>query len=160
MVRSLSGFPAIGQPAIRVSPMKTSDLDSVARLEDNCSDYPWSRRLFEVELTSVADSIWLTAEKGHIVVGFAGAMLRGRVLHLMNVAVDDEYRRIGVASRMISQLLEEGTARGAQRSTLEVKHDNTGALSLYRRFGFETTGRRLAYYRDGDDALVLWKHHR
>ena len=46
--------------------------------------------------------------------------------------------------------------------TLEVRVDNTAAITLYRRFGFAPAGVRPRYYVDPDgtttDALVLWVH--
>jgi ribosomal-protein-alanine N-acetyltransferase len=40
--------------------------------------------------------------------------------------------------------------------TLEVRVGNEPAQRLYRSFGFNVTGRRVAYYSDdGEDALVM-----
>jgi ribosomal-protein-alanine N-acetyltransferase len=42
--------------------------------------------------------------------------------------------------------------------TLEVRPSNTGAIALYRRFGFEEAGRRRNYYDlPKEDALILTK---
>ena len=38
---------------------------------------------------------------------------------------------------------------------LEVRRDNDPAISLYRRFGFETISQRPNYYGGGVDALVM-----
>jgi ribosomal-protein-alanine N-acetyltransferase len=48
--------------------------------------------------------------------------------------------------------------RGAERATLEVADSNGAALALYGRLGFQRAGRRPAYYRNGEDALILWLH--
>jgi ribosomal-protein-alanine N-acetyltransferase len=40
--------------------------------------------------------------------------------------------------------------------TLEVRHTNTAAQELYRRFGFVPAGVRRKYYENTDDAIVMW----
>jgi len=38
---------------------------------------------------------------------------------------------------------------------LEVRPTNATAISLYNRCGFITTGRRKAYYENGEDAILM-----
>jgi ribosomal-protein-alanine N-acetyltransferase len=42
--------------------------------------------------------------------------------------------------------------------TLEVRHTNTTAQELYRRFGFVPAGMRKRYYENKDDAIIMWAH--
>ena len=73
----------------------------------------------------------------------------------MNVAVSPERRRIGVASRLITQPLRGG--RGELPFTLEVRVSNADAISMYERLGFRSAGVRPRYYQDnGEDALIMW----
>jgi ribosomal-protein-alanine N-acetyltransferase len=47
--------------------------------------------------------------------------------------------------------------RGCHDLTLEVRMSNSGAQSLYQRFGFVPAGVRKGYYPEtGEDALVMW----
>ena len=75
----------------------------------------------------------------------------------MNVAVDPDVRRTGVATALLSALLERvGDPRA--RYTLEVRQSNAAAIELYQRFGFRTAGLRRRYYQDnGEDALIMWR---
>jgi hypothetical protein len=41
--------------------------------------------------------------------------------------------------------------------SLEVATDNAVAQALYRQRGFVVEGRRPRYYRDGTDALIMWR---
>ena len=74
--------------------------------------------------------------------------------HVMNLAVDLEHRRAGVASRLLDELFD-ATAGDLHRGyTLEVRVSNTAAIALYERIGFEATGVRRGYYTDNrEDAL-------
>jgi ribosomal-protein-alanine N-acetyltransferase len=58
---------------------------------------------------------------------------------------------------MLADLLRRIDGHGA-RFTLEVRESNTGAIELYKRFGFAPAGRRRRYYQDnGEDAVVMWR---
>jgi ribosomal-protein-alanine N-acetyltransferase len=80
-----------------------------------------------------------------------------RVWHIMNVAVDPECRRLGLATALLTRLLERVDDDDA-RYTLEVRRSNAPAIELYERFGFLVAGTRRRYYQDnGEDALVMWR---
>ena len=78
--------------------------------------------------------------------------------HIMNVAVHPEYRRQGVASRLLDELFELTVGDSRRGYTLEVRVSNVTAIALYERFGFEPSGVRRGYYTDNrEDALIMWK---
>jgi ribosomal-protein-alanine N-acetyltransferase len=78
--------------------------------------------------------------------------------HVMNVAVEPEYRRRGIATMLLERLFEL-TAGSADRGyTLEVRVSNKGAITLYEHLGFRARGVRPGYYTDNrEDAIVMWK---
>ena len=77
--------------------------------------------------------------------------------HMTNIAVDPDYRKRGVATGMILELMKEGLKRGAERMTLEVRENNHSAQRLYASLGFAYAGMRKHYYTDtGENALILW----
>ena len=52
--------------------------------------------------------------------------------------------------------MSEAARRGGHVAILEVRAGNAAAQSLYRRHGFDVTGRRQQYYRNPtEDALVM-----
>jgi ribosomal-protein-alanine N-acetyltransferase len=79
------------------------------------------------------------------------------VWHIMNVAVDPDDRRVGVARALLGELLARVDDEAA-RFTLEVRRSNAPAIALYERFGFRSAGMRRRYYQDnGEDALIMWR---
>jgi len=77
---------------------------------------------------------------------------------VMNVAVDPDHRRLGIASAMLARLFEVTRDDAERGYTLEVRTSNLAAISLYERFGFVTRGVRRGYYTDNrEDALIMWK---
>ena len=72
-----------------------------------------------------------------------------------------EYRRQGIARRMLSELMREGRDEGIGRFTLEVRASNEAAIALYRGLGFYQEGVRKNYYESPrEDALILWTRER
>lgn len=78
-------------------------------------------------------------------------------LHVTALAVHPDHRRQGLARQVLEALLLLGHQAGAERATLEVASGNEAATALYARLGFKAVATRRAYYRNGDDALILYK---
>jgi ribosomal-protein-alanine N-acetyltransferase len=78
--------------------------------------------------------------------------------HVMNVAVDEQWRGRGVARQMLEHLFELTDADVERGYTLEVRVSNETAIALYRSLGFVETGIRRGYYTDNrEDALIMWR---
>jgi ribosomal protein S18 acetylase RimI-like enzyme len=73
--------------------------------------------------------------------GVAGAvratMLRGNVWHVVFAYVRPRARRQGALKQMLAPAVEAGRERGSARVTLGVLTSNQGAVSVWRRLGFE-----------------------
>ncbi|HEV2784745.1 MAG TPA: GNAT family N-acetyltransferase, partial [Solirubrobacteraceae bacterium] len=79
------------------------------------------------------------------------------VWHVMNVSVDPDRRRRGIATAMLRELFERVADSEAQ-FTLEVRRTNRAGIELYDRLGFKAAGVRRRYYADnGEDAIVMWR---
>src|SRR5919106_4167716 len=131
-----------------------SDLPSVISIERRSFPTPWSLAMFVLEL-SKPSGICLAAEDAEGLVGYLVCARYDEVWHLMNVAVQPDRRRQGIATELIERLFEE--AGTGARFTLEVRVSNSPAIEMYRRFGFRSAGRRRRYYHDnGEDALIMW----
>jgi len=76
-------------------------------------------------------------------------------MEILNLAVAPEYRRRGLASRLLGLVLKIGKRLGVARVFLEVRESNVAARALYCRQGFGQVGVRKGYYPDNmEDALV------
>lgn len=139
---------------ISFRPMTMGDIPTVLDLERATYPQPWSEGIFRDEL-SLGDRIYIVAERGGEIVGFAGLMLVADDAHVTTLAVRPTARRDGLGTRLMLQLIAAGLERGARNLTLEVRATNAGAQRLYERFGLVTVGVRKHYYRD-DDAVIMW----
>jgi ribosomal-protein-alanine N-acetyltransferase len=133
-----------------------SDLPQVIAIERRSFPTPWSLAMFVLEL-SKPSGVCLAALRDGTLIGYLVCSRYDRVWHIMNVAVDPSERRRGVATALISRLLERVGDDQAQY-TLEVRCSNRAAIDLYEQFDFRSAGLRRRYYQDnGEDALIMWR---
>jgi ribosomal-protein-alanine N-acetyltransferase len=75
---------------------------------------------------------------------------------IQTLAVAPSARRKGLGRTLVTALLAEAAARGAEEVFLEVRADNPNARALYDSLGFEQIAVRAKYYQpDGIDAQVM-----
>jgi ribosomal-protein-alanine N-acetyltransferase len=142
--------------ALDIRRLTYADLPQVIAIERRAFPTPWSLAMFVLEL-SKPSGICLAARRDGRLCGYLVCSRYDTIWHLMNVAVDPDARRQGVASNLLSELLARA-GDGDARYTLEVRESNTGAIALYERFAFRAAGMRRRYYQDnGEDALVMWR---
>ena len=78
------------------------------------------------------------------------------VYELLNLAVLPSYKRLGMGTRILEEVVREISRSGAREMFLEVRTSNLAALECYRRAGFEIHSCRPGYYQNPPaDALVL-----
>src|SRR5438034_237588 len=126
--------------AIEMRPLSYGDLPAVIAIERRSFPAPWSLAMFVLEL-SKPSSICLGASQGGELIGYLVCSRYHTVWHLMNVAVERSYRRLGVATALIERLFEE-TVNESHRYTLEVRISNAEAIAMYESFGFRSAGIR------------------
>ena len=141
--------------AVEIRRLTYADLPQVVAIERRAFPTPWSLAMFVLEL-SKPSGVCLAADVESELVGYHVCSRYDTIWHVMNIAVDPDRRRRGIATALIGALLEK-VGRGAP-VTLEVRRSNTGAIALYERFGFRSAGVRRRYYADnGEDAVIMWR---
>ena len=143
--------------ALEIRTLGLSDLDDIEEIEQRAYPTPWSRSMFASELAKPT-SICLGAFEGEQLVGY---MINSRYVdawHVMNVAVDPDRQRRGIATALIERLFDLTAEDDRRGYTLEVRVSNDEAIRLYRKLGFEPRGIRRGYYTDNrEDALIMWR---
>jgi ribosomal-protein-alanine N-acetyltransferase len=141
---------------IQIRPLTYPDLPQVIGVERRVFPTPWSLAMFVLEL-SKQSGVCLAAFSGDRLVGYMICSRYDTVWHIMNIAVDLEYQRHGLATALLAELYVRVDDPRA-RFTLEVRRSNAVAIHLYEREGFRAAGMRRRYYQDnGEDALVMWR---
>ena len=142
---------------IHIVPMEHHHVMQVAALEKQCFSDPWSENSVASELNNPL-SLWLVAVDDENLAGYVGSQTIMNETDMMNIAVDEGYRRQGIAQLLVEALVEQLKKVESRCLTLEVRISNAPAIALYEKLGFEQVGKRPNYYRNPkEDALILRK---
>lgn len=144
------------QPTIGIIPSHSDHLDALAELERICFSTPWSRKMLAEELDNQCACLLsaVDVETGRIV-GYAGVQVILDEGYITNIAVLPEYRRQGIAGKLLQVFLNFATANKLSFLTLEVRESNVAAIVLYGSRGFRSVGRRKNYYQHPKEDAIL-----
>ena len=117
-----------------------ADLPQVIAIERRAFPTPWSLAMFVLEL-SKPSGVCLAALRDGRLVAYCVCSRYDTVWHLMNIAVDPDKQRQGIATALLAALNERVNDDQA-RFTLEVRRSNAPAISLYERHGYRAAGRQ------------------
>ena len=107
----------------------------------------WSEDVVRSELLGVRRVAVVATDAG--LVGYAVTAAVGDVHDLQRLGVHPTGRRRGVARALLDAVAPDGPL------LLEVSDRNQAAVAFYTAEGFEEIDRRVRYYRDGSDAVVM-----
>jgi [ribosomal protein S18]-alanine N-acetyltransferase len=147
-----------------LEPGTVQHLDAIMRVEESSFSEPWTRRMFEVELTDNPFARFLTAhienaaqlhERLPSLVGYVCFWVVFEELRMMNLAVAPHVRHRGIGRWLLQQALTMGRKQSAQRALLEVRVSNQPAVALYEHAGFSRSGIRTKYYTNPIEDAVL-----
>ena len=145
------------QEAVFIRKAGAADIDAITEMEQLCFTDPWNRDMVAAEFSGLNPVKYYGAEAGGRLVGYAGIWTIAPEGYITNVAVHPDFRRRGIASMLLDELIADCTEKGCTDITLEVRVSNSPAIALYESFGFESAGIRKRYYSDGEDAYVMWR---
>lgn len=130
-------------------------IPQMVELEKICFSMPWSADMIRSELENPS-CLYLAAVDRNTLVGYIGVQTVLDEGYINNVAVRPEYRRRGIASALISLLIEQAREIGLSFLTLEVRESNSAAIAVYEKLGFGPVGRRKNYYeKPREDAVLM-----
>lgn len=152
----------------RVRIFRSDDLNRVMTINEECLPENYST-FFYRDLYQRFPKTFIVAEADEAIQGYIMCRIeRGlskfktfrtaRHAHVVSIAVREAYRRRGIASEILLKAMENGVeAYNVTECFLEVRASNQPAIALYEKLGFTNVNRKLGYYMDGEDALVLAK---
>ncbi len=130
------------------------DQKAIALLEKECFFEPWSENAI---LESHSNStLFLLFEEKDKVLGYVGLQIVLDEGYITNVAVTENARKKGVGTALISHLKEVAKEKGLRFISLEVRESNLPAITLYKKQGFKTVGKRKNFYsHPTEDGLIM-----
>src|ERR1700674_3453027 len=106
--------------AIVIRRLTLAELPEIEAIEQRAYHTPWSRSMFASELAK-GTSINLGAFEGDRLIGYIVNSRYVDAWHVMNVAVDPDFQRRGIASRLLERLFELTKDDERRGYTLEVR---------------------------------------
>jgi ribosomal-protein-alanine acetyltransferase len=74
---------------------------------------------------------------------------------LLSIVVEPAERGKGLAKTLMEHCHRELAERGIKKFFLEVRENNSAAIFLYKKLGYEKIAERKKYYADGECAIVM-----
>ena len=140
--------------------MTLDDIAQVVAIDTASFSLPWPERSFRFEVSDNPASRAWVAEIDGTIAGMIVAWLLVDEAHIATIATRLDFRRQGIARKLLIFSLQSMMSEGALTSVLEVRESNAAAQEMYRKFGFEESGRRPRYYRDNDEDAILMTLHK
>lgn len=146
--------------AVVLDALTRADAGRCAELEEQLfpGDDPWPATAFVHEMAA-HHTHYVAARADGRLVGYAGIARLGNQppfeYEIHTIGVDPAYQGRRIGRRLLDALLERADADDAA-VFLEVRTDNTAAITMYETAGFTTIGLRKRYYQgSGADAYTM-----
>lgn len=138
-----------------IADVRLEHIDEIELLEKQCFSVPWSRQALISQLPDDMHFFIAAFNDSGRVLGYVGMMYVLDEGYISNVAVSPEYRRLGIADKLIESLIKRANEKNLSFVTLEVRESNLPAIELYRKNGFSDVGMRKNYYNKPTENAIL-----
>ena len=135
---------------IKVETASIRLLDKFCEIENQCfNQEAFTKRQLAYLLTDY-NTIGLVAKADSDIAGFilSQVEIENNTLygHIITINVASNYRRKGIATRMLKEMEQILREKGINECHLEVREDNLAALKLYQTSGYSKIARLEKYY--------------
>ncbi len=128
------------------------DIPEILEIEKECFPCPWNTEQISACMNTPLFRTW-TARTDERIAGYLSANLASEEIHIVNLAIREKFRNMGIGSLLLRTANAWGERLGVSVSRLEVRESSKPAIALYLRNGYTQTGQLNCYYPDGEDAL-------
>ena len=108
--------------------------------------------MIEKEIVSDTDSVYNYMDNDKVL-GYLEIRLVDGVVDIMNIFVNEENRKQGIAASLMEEMFK---TEDYSRIMLEVNEHNEEAIRLYNKLGFKEISLRDRYYGE-DTAIIMEK---
>lgn len=134
-------------------PIMVQDLVDI---ENECfTEDIYSIKTFEDELQQPTRKYFVTYYKGKPI-AYIGLMIVENEICINKIAVVPEFRRLGLAKKLVDKALQIKSDKNLDTFYLEVNINNKPAISFYQKLGFKIKHERKNYYQNGDSCYVMF----
>lgn len=135
--------------------MEEKDLPEIEKIESETFKDPWPYEALKYELKENPFCHSFSLENKGKIAGYAFLHIHDCFSHLVNIAVEKNFRGRGVGEYLLKEVIKRAKINGAVNMVLEVREGNVPAINLYMKFGFKIERKQKKYYHNGEDALIM-----
>ena len=140
---------------IKIEKMTITDLNNIKDNLNNDFDDFWNYNVLKEEIES-NNSKYIIAKIDTEIVGFAGIKIIMDEADIMNIVTKKTFRNKGIGTLLLENLISIAYELQLSSISLEVNEENSPAIHLYEKFGFQNLGIRKNYYQD-KNAIIMTK---
>lgn len=147
-------------PKLSMRPATEDDLPQILKIENLCYPSPcvaWTAESMVGEIQKPFSHFLLLTddETDSVVAGYIVYWMLFDECHILNVAIDPQWRGLGLATLLVRNAINAALKKELQRVFLEVRKSNTGAVALYQKLGFFIDHIKPAFYENGEDGYFM-----
>lgn len=142
---------------ISVRPPQLGDARALAEAELECFSDPWPPQFFMSEILADGRFNRLLVDSAGRMVAYLFCAWQYLDLHVLKVATLPEFRRTGLARRLMALAEDHAVEMGGESLTLEVRESNGAAIAMYEMLEYDRAGISAGYYQNGESAVVMRK---
>lgn len=133
--------------------IRLSEINTASEIESITLETPWSEKSI-ADFIGDENNIYLVCESDGVLCGIGGCQTVCGECNITNIAVLPQYRKHGIGSALLKELLVKAKEKGCVKAFLEVNEKNESAISLYKKFCFSSVGIRKNYYKNHNALLM------
>ena len=141
---------------VEIEKMTKEHLKQIVDILEEQFDKFWSVNVLDKELENSLSTYIVAISDGQVV-GYAGLWQPLDEGHITNIVTKKDKRGNKIATKMLEELIQIAKNKKLKCVTLEVNVHNDIAIKLYKKHNFKEVGRRIKYYSNTDDALIMTK---
>ncbi len=138
--------------------LNSTNLDELVIIENVCFSHPMSKQNLLESLDNDKYFIFGYKTDGKIV-AYASVFITSNEAYINNIAVLSEFRKQGIAKKLVLKLIETAKDNLCEFISLEVRESNSPAITLYKKFDFQEVANRKNYYSQPiENAIIMTKY--
>ena len=139
---------------LNVDYMNISNLEQIRDILNTDFDDFWNYSVLKDELNSKNSTYFVVKNEENEILGFAGIKIILDEVEIMNIVTKKDCRNQGIGKLLLNRIILEAKNKNIRKINLEVNENNSIAIHLYEKFGFNKDGERKNYYRDQNAILM------
>ncbi len=145
---------------VNIRLLEIQDIKKVVELEETYLFETLGEEMLKSELAR-ADQATIEGVRFYVitldsqVIGYIGRSYFLEEAEVLNFVIDGAFQHQGFGQLLFDYMIQE--MPGLKKITLEVRKSNQNAINFYKKNGFQEIFVRKAYYKNGEDAILLLK---